>query len=262
MVRSITDEVIFGSNRLQSVNGLTVTAIDNNRMAKRAVANNSLAYTDNSVTTSAFYHEKIINVQCVIALSGRELLDASLGELRRIIQPINQTLIIPVETAWREYHRVTMQNYSLSNVAGGYAEVNIEFIAGDPFSYDRTPTTLLSVSGLTSGNKSYPVTVHGTADALPYSIAYTLNSATLTTNRTITIEDPSTGYGITVQRNWTAADALVINCQDKTVTVNGDDVEFTGNFMNLGVGDGHVNYTDDFTARNVNIVIGYYKRYL
>lgn len=261
MIVTIAEPIYFGGVNILSVPGWMTTGLDTFRYPKRDVSDFPLAHSNKSVTTSAFYKGKPVNVRGVIRLSGREALDDALSTLRKILEPINQTLQLPISGNQRRYLRTTVNNIAISNVNGGYAEVDIEFTTSDPYNYGIITTEVLNVINLTSGNKSYPVTFEGTANQAPV-ITYTLDSFTNGSNRTVTFSDPQ-GNSISVQRTWVANEVLVIDCANRTVQVDGTDVDFTGNFPEWlpGLPD-FINYTDDFTARQVDINVTYTKRYL
>lgn len=259
-MRSYLDDVTFGNKRLQSVEGLMVTRIDNNSFPQRNLNSFSLANADGGTTSSAFFGSRNITISAVIARQSRELLDQSISNLREIVDKVNQTLRLPVESTHRDYRNVTLSSMSLQDSSGGYTSITLGFVASDVFGYDTISTELLNVVNLTSGNKSYPVTVEGTASQLPI-ITLTLDSATTTSNRSVTFTNPATGVSISVQRDWTASEVLVIDCDSGSVKVDDVDVEFSGNFLEFASGDGNFAYSDNFTERQVDINVTYTKRY-
>lgn len=259
-IMTMRDPVYFGGVDLNLIEGWQTTGTDPYRDAKRDVQSGVIAYTDLTKTTSMFYGGKPINVSGVITRTAREYLDQSISELKRILHPINQALRLYVAGELRQYNEVTVSNIAISDVAGGYAKVDIEFQTSDPYNYELITTEVLNVVNLTSGNKSYPVTFEGTAKQLP-KFTITLDSADPLTNATITITNPITGESIAVEREWTVADVLIIDCKEKTCKVNDIAVDFTGNFLYWSKGAGFINYTDDFTERQVDINVIYTKRY-
>lgn len=259
-MRSYENPVTFGGVDIRSVQGLTVTGVDPHRLPKRRVTSYDLANLNGSTTTSAFYGGRDVTISTIIARPSRELFDASISELRRILDPINQTLRVPMESSYRDFYNVTLSNMAFKDMNGGYSEVILDFTASDLHSYDIITTELLNMVNLTSGDKSYPVTLEGTAYQVPV-ITYTVDSVTGGTNKAVTFTNPATGVAITVTRTWTAAEVLEIDCWNKTVKVDDDDTVFTGNFPSWQTGDGHINYTDGFTERQVDINVTYTKRY-
>jgi hypothetical protein len=257
----MNEPILFNGNDIVQVPGWRTTSTDTYRYPTRNLTSYALAYDNKAVTTSGFYTSKPLNIAGVLTTGSRELLDDSITELRRILEPINKTLRLPISDGQREYRNVSVSNMAISNVAGGYAEINIEFQTTDFYSYDLVETTVLDVVNLTSGNKSYPVVFDASAPQAPI-IEYTVDSATSAINREVTFLNPSTGVSITVQRTWTANEVLVIDCENKTVEVDGDAVVFTGNFPEWHRGNQFINYTDAFVERQVDILVRYTKRYL
>lgn len=256
----VQEPVYFGAISLNTINGWMTTGVDTFRYPNRDVKNFPLAYTNNSLTTSAFYTGRPIHVRGVLMLTSRNELDDAIGELRVLLEPINQTLQIPVSGRQRQFYKVTVANISFADVKGGYISVDIEFTTTDPNSYETITTEALNIIALTSGNKSYPVTFAGTGRQVP-TFTYTLVSATNLTNRTVTFINPLTNKSIAVQRTWVAGDILIINGLAQTLQVNGVDTTYSGNFLDWARGAQFINYTDDFTARQVNINATYIKRY-
>ncbi len=257
----MSDPVYFNGTSLQSITGLRITGTDTFRNPTRDLQNLSIASSDFTATTSGFFTEHKINVRTVIARSGRELLDESIGELKRILYPINKTLQLPIAGEQRKYLNVSVANIGFSDVAGGYAAVDIEFVTSDPCSYSLTSSEILNVVNLTSGDKSYPIIFSGTAKQKPI-ITYTVDSFTPSTSVAVTFSNPTDGTSIEVSRTWTTNDVLVIDNLAMTVKVNGTAVDFTGNFLEWDNGNGFINYADDFTTRQVDINVTNTKRNL
>lgn len=256
-----TDPIYFDSKNIVSlVPGWITTGTDPNRYPTRDVTKFHIAYTNRSKLTSAFFTDKAINISGIITRSGREELDQSISQLRKLLRPINKTLQLPVSGEQRQFYEATVKNIIVSGVKGGYASISIEFTAADPFNYALTSTELLNVVNLTSGDKSYPVTLDGTAVQMP-TITITLDSITTIGSNTVTITDPISGKYVSIQRAWTATEVIVINCREKTVTINGVVTEYEGRIPEWETGAGFINYTDNFTARQVDINVTYYKRY-
>jgi len=256
----LTDSILFDGVNLLSVAGWRTTGTDTYRYPKRDVKVLNLASSNDTATTSAFYAGRSINVRGVIARSSRELLDASITELKRILEKYNKTLELPISGERRQFYKTTVTNIMITDVGGGFAKIDIELATTEPFNYEITSTTLLNVANLTSGNKSYPVTVDGSADQAPL-ITYTVDSFTTGTNRTVTFNNPITGLSLSIERTWTAAEVMIIDCKNKTITINGVAIDATGNFPVWAKGAGFINYIDNFTARQVDILVTYIKRY-
>lgn len=255
---TFTSPIYFGGIDINSITGWITTGTDTFRYPSRQVNTFNLAQSDNSVTTSAYFAGRKINIRGMIRVSGRENLDDSISELRRILEPINQTLQLSVSGNERKFNDVTVSNVSISDVGGGMAKIEIELTASDPFNYALTTTQALNVSNLTTTPMGYSVTFGGTTSQLPI-ITCTIDSITAGTVAGMTFSDGTNS--ISIDRTWAALDILVVDCQNQTVQVNGDDVNFTGNFLEFNQGITYLSYSDEFTARQVDINVIYTKRY-
>lgn len=262
-VLTMTDPIYFAGVNLLTVSGLTITGYDPFRTPEIRVDTSPVSTEDFSSTGSMFLSGRPFNIRGIIARPSRELLDESIHDLNKILYQTRQTMQMPVRGAQMQLKNVTLTNIAYQNVAGGYIEFDAEFLADDPAIYAVSETALLAVSNLTSGDKSYPITIEGTTKQYPRFVL-TLDSFTGTGQKSITINNPATDQSIIVARTWTAADILTIDCLpgQQYVKVNGVDVDFSGNFPYWNSGLGYINYTDTFTARQIDITMHYYKRYM
>ena len=258
---TIEEPIKFNNFNINSIEGWTTTSIDSFRYSSRDLRTNSIARTNKTATSSAFFSGKKLTIGGTLATSSKDVLEQTINIIKYKLQPINKILEIPVANTILQYKEATVANIIVGNQNGGYADISIEFTCSEPYGYETNTTTMLSVSALTSGNVSYPVTIGAYGDQEP-TITLTLTSFTTGTNRTITFTNPSTGDYISIQRTWTAAEVLVIDCENKTCKVDGDAVDFEGNYLFFEQGNQYFNYTDDFTARSVNISVVYTARHL
>ena len=256
-----TNVISFNGTDLNTIQGWITTKTTTYRYPERSVFTNDLLNTDDSITSNAYFKGGRIIVEGVIRGSGRELLDERISQLKKILKPINKDLILPVSGIQRKYIEATVNNIAISDVQGGYCAVSIEFVTAEPYNRATVATTVLDVANVGSGNVSYPVTFDGSGDQLPV-IQFTLDSSSPTANRTVTFTNPDDGTYLAVQRDWTATDVLTIDCDNKTVEVNGTAVDFEGKFLMYDDGAGYLNYTDDFDTRQVDILITHTKRYI
>lgn len=256
-----TEPIYFDSVDLNSITGWLTTSTVSYRHPQRVVSRFGLVNNDNAIVDSAYYNGSTVTIEGIITADGRENLDSSISELKELLEPINVDLELMISGERRKYIETTMTNIVISDVNGGYAKISIEFATKENVSRSISATSLYSVANLTSGDVSYPVIFAGTAKQLPV-ITITFDSGTPTANRTITVENPATGKTISVQTGWTATDVLIIDCDNKTVTQNGIETVYQGNFLEWASGAGHINFSDDFTTRQIDIAISYTKRWL
>jgi hypothetical protein len=140
--------------------------------------------------------------------------------------------------------------------------MNVKFVASNPpFGRDTSNTTACNTSFTGSSKTSTFVLIGGTVVALPV-ITITLTAGTGLTSKYIQITNPSTGKLIRITRTWVAGDILIIDCENKTVKVNGTDVDYTGVFPTWSPDDTQIQYDDTLTTRTVTMNMVYKKRYL
>lgn len=260
----LTDPYYFGGLNLLSVQGLTITGNTLFRSPEIRLGSSPIGSEDFSATSSSFLSGRVFNVEGVIIRSSRELLDESIHDLNKILYQTKQVLQLPVRGSQMQLKNVSLVNIAYQNVAGGYIKFDAELFADDPAIYSISETAILAVANLTSGNKSYPVTIEGNTKQYP-RFTLTLDSFTGTGNRSITLTNPATSESLVISRTWTAADQVTIDCLpgQQSVQVNGADIEFNGRLPYWSPGSlVYINYTDTFTARQIDITAHYYKRYI
>lgn len=249
-----------GYDLASTVTGLIIVNTNPYRMPNRDLTIGKIANTDKSVTSAVFFKDKKINIGAVISRDTRELLEASLDQLNLVLQDREKALVFSYGSATRKW-TATLSNISLSNVAGGYAELDIEFQCSDPMGFDVNSTNLFSVSR-SGASSTDTFTVGGTAQWQQPIITLTLTSVTDGSSKIVTIGNSNTGQAISITRTWASGDVLVIDSQAKTVKVNGAEVAFTGAIPEWNPGAGSIDYSDTFTARIMSLSGIYYKRYM
>lgn len=143
-----------------------------------------------------------------------------------------------------------------------YANFALEFLCTIPFGLDTSTTTALNATSRTLNNYTDSYTFLGNAPIQQPIFTYTLNSVTGGTAASVILGNADTGQQMTIIRNWTAADVLVVNVRTKTVTINGVEIIGDGAFPDFKPGARDIEYSDTFTTRNFNINVIYTKMYL
>lgn len=252
--------VTFGGTSLATVSGLRIVATNPYQPPERSLNRNQLARTDKGVIASAFYTARKITVTCVIGCNSRELLDASMDALNKILQGEEKALVLSQASGTRQY-TATFANMMISDVRGGLARLDILFECSDAMGYDPASTTL-AWSAFTGNTSTLNFVLDGTAEWQLPVITITFNSLTGGSNKAVTLSNPATGQTMVITRTWSNGDVLVINAKEGTVQVNGVDADFTGGFLKFALPSGSLTYSDNLTTRNVTVNIAYQKRYI
>jgi len=142
-----------------------------------------------------------------------------------------------------------------------FATFSVELLC-KPFGKDTTATNILSQTAYTSATKTITPTIGGSA---PFQLPiFTFTLTTLTgAGDYIQITNNENGqemliYGL----GFVNGDVLVVDCVERDVTINGDEVDYNGSFLELEPGAANVTITDGFTTRSINMNGEYNKAWL
>jgi predicted phage tail component-like protein len=249
--------VFYNSYDLENISGFTITEINSYSAPSRDLKINALASADGVVVSGDNYNQKRIIIKGVITLTTRELMEQSIEEIKGRLNYREAILKLNQSSTTREY-TATYETLEISDVAGGFCNVVINFVCSDPLGYSPNRTTLLTALNLTTTNQSYVVTPTGYYHQLPY-ITVDVNTVTGGTGD-MTLSNLTTGQTITINNVWANGDILIIDAETGDVTINGTASDFTGAIPILEARANTIVYTDNFTTRQVDIIISYRKR--
>lgn len=252
--------VLFnGSDIEDSVPNAKITAVDM-RPATRKLTSAQLARRDKTVVSSAFFTDRKPVVTLDIGGNNRASFETSMNVLNRLLQGREKALILPWANGSVQL-TATYDNMAITDQAGGFGTVSIEFMCSDPFGIDTTVTQLYNYPHLVGSLYDFKCTFDGSTETQQPVTTVTINSITGGTGKAISIENIDTGEVCTITRNWVPTDVLVVDSRNKTVQVNGVDVDYTGGIPEWVTGTSNVTYVDNFTARDIALSITYQKRY-
>lgn len=145
----------------------------------------------------------------------------------------------------------------IKNVPNAINAVNVNFnwVCVDPFGRDTSTTTVtLSDTTITGASETSTFTLGGTADQLP-TITLTINSVSASSFNSITVTNPATGMYLVISRLFAASDVIVFDLFNKSIKVNGTEVDYLGPLaaMVWANGAGSVTISDDFSSRNMTL---------
>lgn len=142
-----------------------------------------------------------------------------------------------------------------------WAPFTIEFVCTEPFGLDTTPTSLFSVAGHTSASYTATPTVGGNVEGQLPIFTITINSLTGTGDYVQVSNDANNQALLIIGQGLANGDVLIIDCEQRIVTLNGDEIDYSGTFLELDPGTASITYSDGFTTRNVDIDAEYTKRW-
>lgn len=251
--------VSFDSNDLQTDNILVSDITDTGARLDLSVAR--LPHANKSLVSFADYKDRVINLRGKIIGSTPDDLESRVDTFRAYFNTIDGNLDIGHAGSTRRYI-ATAQSIDITQPGGlKYANFDVSMLCADPFGRNTTSTSILSATGRTSASYSDNYTFGGTAPIQLPIITITYNTVTGGSNYA-KVGNVETGQTIIVMdTTFVDDDVLVIDCMNRTVTVNGVEVEFEGAFPEFKPGARTIAYADWFTTRNFDISITYYPLY-
>jgi len=254
--------VLFNGTDLSTLPGVEIINIDHHKRPGRNNKWQKLARADGKKLTVSDYDERLILISSILRGTSRANYEVNRDNLFLFLNAIEAVLRIPQSGGNRDYICTVDEIDYKDDPVGGLSEVLIKFVASNPpFGKDTSNTTATN-SQFTGASKTDTfVRIGGSIDALPV-ITITLNSGTGLTSKYIEVGNPASGKAIRVTRTWVAADILVVDCENKTVKVNGVAVDYTGVFPSWTPNDTQLEYEDNLTTRNVTMNMVYKKRWL
>lgn len=255
------NSITFNDFQLSSVTGFSVLSHDSYKPPKRTLSTANLVRTNKAKTHSGFYTEKYITIGYCINGNTRDEAELSLDTLNTNLQGLEKRLVVPMAGTQRWYTASLSAN-NLTVSGGSYIEGELVFELSDRYGYDYVLTTFLNLSGITAASRSDNYSFGGSAPWQAPVITITYTAMTGGTGKDVIIGNNSTGQQVTINRNWSSGDQLIVDVLNKVVTVNGSEVTTTGGLPEFAPGLGTITYYDNFTTRTFNYLGKYYKRYV
>lgn len=254
--------ITFASNNFQTANIIT-QSIDHASIPTKVATLYPLAHANKSALPYINYPKKLIKIAGIVVGTSIVDLDSRLDTFRSYQNLQNQNLDLEYNGGTRRY-TATVDSMAISRDDGlSYANFEIEFACTLPWGQDTSATTALNQSARTLNTYSDSYTFLGTAPFQAPVVTITLTAVSSTGSTTLIWGNGDNGQAITITRsNWTAGDVIVIDCANKTVTVNGIANNFTGAFPEFAPGARALQYTDSFTSRTMTELVTYTVRYL
>lgn len=248
--------VKFNSNDINEVPGVWLYNYTATDLPERDINIHKLARRSLSIVTSAEYTQKVIPVLLKVCSGDRQDTEATLTEIKGLLQAQNGTLEVLQSDRLFQY-TATMNEFNIE-WQNSTAYVQIIFLVSTPVAEAATSDTLFSFSSsLASDGVSFDV--DGSYEAEPL-ITVTLTAVTGGgSGSSFSVFNATTSQGITIWADDTGAgtfsngDIIEINSSTYEVLVNGAATDFTGIFPVFPPGLQRVGYTDTFTTRTKSV---------
>lgn len=247
---------------LNSITNLEIDRIRTDTVPERRINVQQLAWEDGSLVPESRYGEKTILVYGHLTSGTYEQYEIDRDSLMYMIHTSTEAeLVIEQSGAFRRYYGL-YENIAFDYQGNGFALVNIVLRVTKPFGEDTTYTTAVDTTGVTNlytatfdtGGTIY---AQGRIHVKINSIS-PLDSAI---TYTFTTQNSGQTYETKVSAVFEANDTITIDAKTKDVYINDSRVAYTGQLPVFYKGTS-IEVKDTATARNIDLLIQYYKRYI
>lgn len=253
--------LMFDGNTIES-STILIDEIDYYSIPTKEVSLFKIANADRSAIPFVEYPSKGIIVTGMLLCGGSTDLDEAIDNFKNYFRAKDANLDIPWSSSTRRYIATVNRLDIKRTMSLKHAKFTLEFICTEPFGLETSSTSLLSSLNYTSSSVTYTPTIGGTAPYQLPVITITIDALTGTGDSLIISNDLNGQQMLLYGLGLAATDVIVIDCDARTVTLNGTEVDYLGTFLELEPGASSITITDGFDTRTIDYVGVYYKRYL
>lgn len=258
----------YNSNSLQTFDPSTKTGINTNSIVHTNVPDSVAelyikANANDSNVPDQEYPTKTISLGGTIHGSNQANLDDRIDTFKGYFVQRNKSLDIAYGSGTRRYTVMKANSVSIERQDKAlYATFTIDLIC-KPFGEDTSTTNLWTAkTGFTSATFTEEPTIAGNAPVQLPIFTITINSLTGTGDYVQISNDNNNQEILLYGLGLAADDVIVIDCEQRTVTVNDIEVDYYGTFLELEAGAASITYTDGFTTRDVDVSGVYTKKWM
>lgn len=253
----MSTNVTFDTNDLQTSTILT-SEIDHGSMPEKSVSLYALAHANRGNIAYTGFSSRRVRLAGKLIGTSISNLDTLIDTFKGYLNGQDKNLDIDYAGGTRRYI-ATLNGLSIDRPYGlVHANYVAEFVCSEPFGRNTTTTSALSATARTASSYTDNHTFLGTAPFQLPIITITINSVTDGDNFLKFSNSGNSQSILLAGVTFAAADVIVIDCEEKLVTLNGDEIDFIGAFPEFPPGDQSFAYSDGFTARNFDIDVDYY----
>lgn len=227
---------------------MKISNIQYNSGHRRDVDQFSIPRANGIRVSNVYEREKIITADGLLKAADAATLEAYIDTVKESLRRKRQQLVTVWAGQTRLYEHATLINTDTMFADRKYYHINIvpftlQFLCEDistEWDYDQW------TGEITLSNDTVSATGDGTTEGKPVIIVV-FSAASGVTSLTVSIDenDQTIGYSGAL----VAGDALVFDCEQEIVTLNGVDVDFTGYFPEMTLGDNTFRFVTNGSSR-------------
>lgn len=258
LTKNMASSITFNSYDLQTSSIITEKILHTSSPENNLQANQRMR-RDGNILFSNYWTRKNISASGHILGSSISDLDSKIDTLKQNLVGENLDLDIGYAGGTRRYRATVKRiNVDREHFNGSWCPFSIEFVCVDAFGKD-TSTTSVTQDNNTSSPFTKVFTMGGSFPAFPIiSLDFTAGSNVTA----VKIENVTTGEFMTVTRNFSDAEILIVDCNNMTVQISSANIDFTGVFPEFVVGSNTVRITVTGSPFDIDLDITYTALYI
>lgn len=262
-------DVSFNSNDLQTYDpatdtGIITNVIDHTDGPDMVMGLYGLADADGSSIPAINYPSKPIALAGAIKGSSQADLDDRIDTFKGYLTGKDKNLDLAYGSGGTRRYIATAGTPKIQRRQNSYiALFQVPITCTNPFGLDTSASTLFAThTGSTVATFTETPTVGGNAPFQLPIFTITLTAITGAGDYVLISNDNNNQEILIYGMGLVNGDVLVIDCEQRIVTLNGDEIDYSGTFLELEPGANSITYTDGFTTRTVTVAASYTKRWL
>lgn len=259
-------DAIYNLNNLQTYDPLTRVGINVQKIIHTDAPSTvgdvvPIANASDSNAPTSEQPSKAIILKGTIHGDSQSDLDDRIDAFKAIFARRNKDLDIAYGSGYRRYSVMKINTIGIDRLNTAlWGEFTVELLC-KPFGIDITSTVLLNQVASTVASRTVAATIGGSAPYQMPRIEITINALSGAGDFVQISNDNNGQEMIIAGQALTAGDVLVIDALTHDVTLNGDDIDYYGTFLELEPGLQTFTILDGFTTRSVDILVEYHKRW-
>lgn len=233
---------------------MKISNIQYNSGHRRDIDQFSIPRANGIRVSNVYEREKIITADGLLTCASKEALEAYIDTVKESLRRKRQQLVTVWAGQTRLYEHATLMNSDTMFADRKYYHINIvpftlQFLCEDlstDWDYDQW------TGEITLADDTIAATGDGTTEGKPV-IVVVFSAASGVTSLTVSIDenDQTIGYSGALA----AGDALVFDCEQEIVTLNGTEVDFTGYFPEMALGGNTFRFVTNGSSRTFRATV-------
>jgi phage-related protein len=233
------------------------TELDHEKSAPRETFMYDLARERGGVIVGDNYKPKEVVITGRIIGDDKNALESNIDSFKELMARFNKNLDLDYASGTRRYVATpTDVNIDRKYFNLSFVPFRVTFLVPSGVGEDITQTASIQ-NGITDSPYDGSINIGGSAYPMP-KVEVIIASITAG----IDISFQCNGDKITLTNSLVANDVIVFDVQNKKVTLNGAEKDYTGVFPKFNVGTNNYIITINSSARNFNVEVDYFKKWL